>query len=53
MNGEVNLYSKISELIANARKALVRNINYTMVYTYYEIGRMIVENEQKGAEDVL
>jgi len=46
----MNLYSKISELIIGARKSLVRNINYTMVYTYYEIGQMIVEDEQKGAE---
>ena len=46
----LNLYSKISELISNARASLVRNINYTMVYTYYEIGRMIVEGEQQGSE---
>ena len=50
MNSKINFYSKISELITSARKSLVRNINYTMVYTYYEIGRMIVEEEQKGAE---
>ena len=45
----ISLYNKVSELISNARKSLVRNINYTMVYTYYEIGRMIVEDEQQGA----
>ena len=46
----ISLYSKVSELISNARKSLVRNVNYTMVYTYYEIGRMIVEDEQQGTE---
>ena len=50
MSSNINLYNKISELITSARKSLVRNINYTMVYAYYEIGRMIVEDEQKGSE---
>ena len=46
----ISLYNKVFELISNARKSLVRNVNYTMVYTYYEIGRMIVEDEQQGTE---
>jgi hypothetical protein len=33
-----------------ARRNLVRAVNHTMVYTYYEIGRMIVEYEQHGKE---
>jgi len=28
----------------------VHTVNQTMVYTYYEIGRMIVEDEQQGKE---
>lgn len=45
-----NLYSKIAELIQSARKNVARTVNQTMVYTYYEIGRMIVEDEQRGKE---
>lgn len=40
-----SLYSKISELIATARQNIVRTVNHAMVYTYFEIGRMIVEDE--------
>ncbi len=31
-----------------ARKSVVQTINKTMAYTYFEIGKMIVEEEQKG-----
>ena len=42
------LFDNIKFLLTEARKSVVRNINQTMVYTYFEIGRMIVEDEQKG-----
>jgi predicted nuclease of restriction endonuclease-like (RecB) superfamily len=42
------LFDNIRVLLTEARKSVVRNINQTMVYTYFEIGRMIVEDEQKG-----
>lgn len=29
---------------------MVRSVNQTMVITYFEIGRMIVEEEQNGKE---
>lgn len=45
-----NLYAKIAELLHAARQTAVRAVNQTMVYTYYEIGRMIVEDEQQGKE---
>ena len=41
-----DLYSKIADLVASARQNVVRTISQTMVLTYYEIGRMIIENEQ-------
>ncbi len=44
------LYSKIAELLQAARQAVVHTVNQTMVYTYYEIGKMIVEDEQQGKE---
>ncbi len=43
-----DFYSKVVELLKEARKNVVRNINQTMVLTYFEIGRIIVEEEQKG-----
>jgi len=43
-----NLIDKISELIKIARSRVVNAINYTMTTTYFEIGRMIVEDEQSG-----
>ena len=48
LKDKTNLFDDISLLLTEARKSIVRNINQTMVYTYYEIGRMIVEDEQKG-----
>lgn len=41
--------SEIKELVNSAKQRVVTSINIAMVYTYYEIGRRIVEQEQKGA----
>lgn len=43
------LYDKISVLIELARRQVATAINVAMVYTNYEIGRYIVEDEQQGA----
>ena len=45
---KLDFYNKIAKLLKNARKSVVQTINRTMVYTYFEIGRTIVEEEQKG-----
>ena len=42
------LLLNISVLLDNARKKVVSTVNQTMVITYFEIGRMIVEDEQNG-----
>ena len=42
------LFEKIAALLENARKKVVSTVNLTMVHTYYEIGKMIVEEEQAG-----
>lgn len=39
---------KVIGLLNKARTEIVSNVNKTIVYTYYEIGRIIVEEEQKG-----
>ena len=42
------LFQQVVELLQNARQQVLRTVNSTMVYTYFEIGRMIVEEEQSG-----
>ncbi|MCQ2227552.1 MAG: PDDEXK nuclease domain-containing protein [Bacteroidales bacterium] len=42
------LADRIANLITEARKSVVATVNVTMVYTYYEIGRVLVEDEQNG-----
>lgn len=44
------LAQRISELLTEARGRIVQSVNHTMVLTYYEIGRMIVHEEQNGNE---
>ena len=46
--GEDSLYSKIATILEQNRKSVAVAVNTAMVRTYYEIGRSIVENEQKG-----
>ena len=43
-----DFYNKVVDLLKEARKLVVRTVNKTMVLTYFEIGRIIVEEEQKG-----
>ena len=38
----------VSEVLEKARKNAKTAVNLSMVYAYYEIGRMIVEEEQHG-----
>jgi len=44
------LSKKISNLLVEARKRVLQTVNHTMVLTYFEIGRMIIEEEQNGKE---
>lgn len=43
-----DFYTKITDLLISAKKAVVQSVNKTIVITYYEIGRLIVEEEQQG-----
>jgi len=43
-------FSQIVDLLQSARNKVVQTINQTMVITYFEIGSMIVEEEQDGKE---
>ena len=42
------LAEKIESLIEESRRRVVAQVNSVMVRTYFEIGRVIVENEQEG-----
>ena len=43
-------YKEVVELLNNARNKVKRSVDSIMTYTYYEVGRRIVEEEQKGKE---
>ena len=49
-NLQNNFFHQIVSLLQEARLQVVRTVNHTMVYTYFNIGRMIVEEEQNGKE---
>ena len=42
------LAERIEALVVEARKKIASTVNVTMVYTYFEVGRYIIEDEQGG-----
>lgn len=44
------LYQPVADVLRNARAKSYRAVNFIMVDAYWEIGRMIVEEEQQGKE---
>ena len=49
-SAENGFISGIRVLLVEARLSVVKQVNATMIKTYYEIGRRIVEQEQQGKE---
>ena len=49
-NTDVNFCNKVVDLLKEARKSIVQSVNKTMVITYFEIGKIIIEEEQNGKE---
>lgn len=45
-----NLFERISAILTSAKQQVVQTVNHTMVYSYFEIGRAIVEVKQQGDE---
>lgn len=43
-----SLADRIITLVEEAKRKVVSAVNVALVYTYYEVGRMIVEEEQGG-----
>lgn len=42
------LFDSIRELLINSRSQLIKTVNTVMVQTYWQIGKLIVEDEQEG-----
>ena len=47
---KLDFRNTIFELLLTARQKVVRSVNQTMTYTYYEIGKSISEEQQKRKE---
>jgi predicted nuclease of restriction endonuclease-like (RecB) superfamily len=50
ITGYNTIHTGIVELLEKARRSAIRSINSIMTATYWEIGRRLVEFEQKGSE---
>jgi hypothetical protein len=47
-NNPFPLFQNIKAIIAETQQNVVRNINSAMLFAYFQIGRIIVEDEQQG-----
>lgn len=43
-----NFYNQIKQIIQKAKESIYKQINFVMVEAYWNIGKQIVEEEQKG-----
>jgi len=44
------IYDSVKQILEEARSTAYRTVNFAMVKAYWEIGRVIVEEEQKGSK---
>lgn len=42
------MIEEIKNIIINSRQKVVYEVNHTMIHAYWNVGRIIVENEQNG-----
>ena len=47
-SNNIDYIKKAKKILESARNQIVKSINQSMVYAYYELGRLIVEEEQRG-----
>ncbi|EFK36926.1 hypothetical protein HMPREF0204_11483 [Chryseobacterium gleum ATCC 35910] len=47
---EDSLFQSVKEIIRQSREKVFRIANSTLLLTYWQIGKLIVENEQQGKE---
>lgn len=45
-----DFHSQVVQLLKSARQRVVQAVNHTMVLTYLEVGKMIVEEQQNGKD---
>lgn len=45
-----NFLQSVADVLENARKNAKAAVDLSMVYAYFETGRLIVEEEQKGSQ---
>ena len=45
-----NFFDRILDILKNARQQAKMALNISMVYSYYEVGRAIIEEEQNGKQ---
>ncbi|WP_294960150.1 PDDEXK nuclease domain-containing protein [uncultured Flavobacterium sp.] len=50
ITNQTPLFSEIKEIILQSRQRVFRMVNSVLLETYWEIGRVIVEDEQKGKD---
>jgi hypothetical protein len=50
MDPETQLYQEICQVVKNARQRVFRVANSALLESYWEIERIIIEDEQRGAE---
>jgi predicted nuclease of restriction endonuclease-like (RecB) superfamily len=50
LDNPIAIIQQAIDLIQNARQKIVRQTNSLMVFTYFQIGQLIVEQEQKGKQ---
>ncbi|UWY29922.1 DUF1016 N-terminal domain-containing protein [Flavobacterium sp. TR2] len=50
ITNQMPLFSEIKEIILQSRQRVFRMANSVLLETYWEIGRVIVEDEQKGKD---
>ncbi len=45
-----DFFDRVLEILKKAREQAKMALNISMVYSYYEVGRMIIEEEQNGKQ---
>lgn len=48
LSSKKTLFSEIKQILLNARQTAYKAINFAMVTAYWNIGRLIIEDEQQG-----
>ena len=51
LSTSTDLLISIRQLLKESRNQLIRSVNNVMVKTYWEVGRLIVEDEQQGKKN--